>query len=296
MERLAQMRQRERVVLRPIEVGDGVNVALVMPFQPADSPARFVVAIIHLQPIPQQLNDAMTTMLNRSVDDVNRASATAAQQAKDRLTTQPKGGPWPAFEAARRCGQARNTPRCDGLSRRPDRRALSRDLYLLADDATLAKLLDDVGKRLAKVSSNDRSDDALAWQLDLSSLAFLSQTLSDGHLPPTLAAVLTDYAGEAGRHPGSMEEISKGLANRDDLERRLIAENMIYLEDSSPAARVRASDWLASRGKVLAGYDPLSTPRQRRDALEKRSHRPPRPQRIESNERMLSAAGTKHLN
>jgi hypothetical protein len=40
------------------------------------------------------------------------------------------------------------------------------------------------------------------------------------------------------------------------------------LEDSSPASRVRAFDWLTARGRAPAGYDPLGTPRQRRAALE----------------------------
>jgi len=53
------------------------------------------------------------------------------------------------------------------------------------------------------------------------------------------------------------------------LDARVIAENLIYLEDASPASRVRAYDWLQSRGRAPAGFDPLGTPRERRDALEK---------------------------
>jgi hypothetical protein len=262
--------QDERTVLRPLDVGDGLTVALVIPFQPVDSPVRFVVAVMHLKPAPTPADGALTAMLDRSRDDVNLESAGVARLVANRTSMQASGGPWPAFDAARAASS-------DPASRRAAMvylaaqtgASLSRDVYLLADDAALGKLLDDVGKRLAGASGNDRSDAALAWQLDLSSLAFLSQALSDSHLPPPLATVLTDYAGEAGRHAGSMEEISKGPANRADLERRLIAENLIYLEDSSPAARVRANDWLALRGKAPAGFDPLGTARQRRDALEK---------------------------
>ena len=73
-----------------------------------------------------------------------------------------------------------------------------------------------------------------------------------------LQAVLTDFAGEAGRHTGAMEDISRKLSGRADLESRMIAENRIYLEDSSPASRVRAFDWLQMRGQAPANFDPLA--------------------------------------
>jgi hypothetical protein len=57
--------------------------------------------------------------------------------------------------------------------------------------------------------------------------------------------------------------------SRASLDARLVSENLIYLEDSSPSARVRANDWLAARGRAPAGFDPLGPPRQRREALER---------------------------
>ena len=52
-------------------------------------------------------------------------------------------------------------------------------------------------------------------------------------------------------------------------------ENLIALEDSAPAARVRAYDYLAARGKALPGYDPLAPAKARRAALEKAREVPP---------------------
>ena len=42
----------------------------------------------------------------------------------------------------------------------------------------------------------------------------------------------------------------------------------MYLEDSSPSARVRAYDWLAARGRAPQGYEPLGPARERRRALD----------------------------
>ena len=41
------------------------------------------------------------------------------------------------------------------------------------------------------------------------------------------------------------------------------------LEDSSPAARVRAYDWLKAHARQPTGYDPLGEAHQRSAAIEK---------------------------
>ena len=128
--------------------------------------------------------------------------------------------------------------------------------------------VNDLALRVAGFSGTDRSDAALAWLQDVSSFQITGRLLSENQLSPDLSAVLTDFAGEAGRHPASIEEINRKLSTRAELENRLITENTIYLEDNSPAARVRALDWLKSRGHAPANFDPLGTPRQRRDALQ----------------------------
>ena len=88
-------------------------------------------------------------------------------------------------------------------------------------------------------------------------------------LPPELKAVLTVYAGEPGRHGGSLDDIAKQATSRQDLENRLTAENLVFLTDASPSSRVRAFDWLKARGLAPAGYDPMGTGKQRRQALDK---------------------------
>jgi hypothetical protein len=112
-------------------------------------------------------------------------------------------------------------------------------------------------------------DDTTGWLLDRTCLLQLTAILGDNKLPPELASVLARYAGEAGRNPSSMDQVLKGATGSADLRSRLVAENLVLLEDSSPSSRVRALDWLAQQGRAPAGYDPLAPPRARREALEK---------------------------
>ena len=77
------------------------------------------------------------------------------------------------------------------------------------------------------------------------------------------------HAGEAGRHAASIEQLTRGVGGRADFDGRVLGENLIFLEDSSPSSRVRAYDWLQSHGHAPAGYDPLGPPKARRAALER---------------------------
>jgi hypothetical protein len=139
----------------------------------------------------------------------------------------------------------------------------------VAEDSALEKLLAAIAARISAVAPADQSDSNLAWILDFTTLQTLSKMLNDNQLPPEFSSVLTSFGGEAGRHASSLDEITKNLTGPGELQTRLIAENMIYLEDSSPAARVRAFDWLKGRKREPAGYDPLAPARQRKTALEK---------------------------
>lgn len=107
------------------------------------------------------------------------------------------------------------------------------------------------------------------WLLDRISFEMLARTTIKRRLSPELTGVLLTLAGEAGRSPAAMEQILVNLSTRKDFENRLIAENFIALEDSSPAARVRAYDWLKAHACQPAGYDPLGEAHQRSAAIEK---------------------------
>jgi hypothetical protein len=142
------------------------------------------------------------------------------------------------------------------------------DVALIADDPTRQEL---AKKVVAKVGApaKVKTREGLAWVLENATFELLSEQSAAGKLAPELSATLAMHAGEAGRHPGALDEGLKTCANRQEFAVRLIAENYIYLEDSSPASRVRAYDWLLARDRAPAGFDPLGPPRERRAALER---------------------------
>lgn len=148
--------------------------------------------------------------------------------------------------------------------------AICQDAALVADDEVLARLATTIVEQAA--ATRDQPAGVAQWglTLDLCTIKVLAEMQSAGHLPAELQSVLTIHTGEVGRRAGSAEELlGGGVASRADLNNRLVAENLIALEDNSPAARVRAYDWLATRGRAPEGFDPLGPARARRDALEK---------------------------
>ncbi|HPF13861.1 MAG TPA: hypothetical protein PLJ12_06310, partial [Planctomycetota bacterium] len=79
--------------------------------------------------------------------------------------------------------------------------------------------------------------------------------------------LLLRHGGEVGRYPSTIEDAALQSADRETMRKRLLLENRLFLEDSSPSARVRAFDWLVRQGEDLGAFDPLASPSARRDAL-----------------------------
>jgi hypothetical protein len=145
--------------------------------------------------------------------------------------------------------------------------ALCEDTVLVADDALLAHLAAAVEHDAkSALASGDLA--GLGWRMDRAAIFSMLPLLDKATLPDELSTVLTLHLGEPGRHAAALDEVMQQATSRDDLDRRLIAENYIYLEDSSPAARVRAFDWLKAHQQAPAGFDPLASPKQRRLALD----------------------------
>lgn len=142
------------------------------------------------------------------------------------------------------------------------------DIAMVAEEDLRQALAAKVFARLG-VSGQAQSKETLAWALESASYELLSEMSASAKLPGELMAVLTLHAGEAARHPGSLDDALRTSTNRSAFDLRLIAENYIYLEDSSPASRVRAYDWLLARNRAPAGYDPMGPAKGRRAALER---------------------------
>ncbi|MCE9592878.1 MAG: hypothetical protein K8S98_01690 [Planctomycetes bacterium] len=263
-----QATDRELLALAPLAVGDGRTLVLAMPYRFSKSPAQALCAVIHVaggtdDPAHAEALRVCLENLKRSADEAGAAAKGFA----------PGAARWTGLEAAiaalsdasvRRaslvylCGQGEA--------------AICQDVALVADDAAMDQLCAMVIKAAADPVV-PRTAESLGWVLDRLSLQMLSQQLAAGKLPADLSAVLVQHTGQVGRSSAALEEVLKSAASRADLQTRLMAENFIQLEDSSPAARVaarvRACDWLVSRGAAPAGFDPLGPPRERREALEK---------------------------
>jgi len=106
-----------------------------------------------------------------------------------------------------------------------------------------------------------------AWVLDRAAYRVLIDLGREGYRTPSLETLLLLHAGQVGRDPTLLDEILRQSTGLEDWNRRLVRENGIFLEDMSPAARCRALEWLAARGKAPAGFDPLAPAKQRRAAL-----------------------------
>lgn len=142
---------------------------------------------------------------------------------------------------------------------------------LLLPDAELFALSDDA-LAVLDAASAETGGEQLAWQLDRAAIIRFAKAVDKS---PSLSATLTARFGEVGLDPASVVQLATASTTRQDFETRLQAEHVLFLEDTSPAARVRAFDWMKSRGLAPADYDPLGSRSERRAAVEKYLNPPP---------------------
>jgi hypothetical protein len=255
----------ELVVLQPMELRAPAAAMILVPFTFKDGTAKSVILSLHAT--MGATGDEMAKALATCTDDL-KASAAALSKA----SVAPAAGTaaWPGFEAAL---NGIRTP----ASRRPSLVYLAtqanadicEDAALSANDQTLEQLSTAILKQ-ASEGALPREPTSLGWALDGATLKFISQLQSSGtKAPPELLAVLLRHTGQVGDNSGSVDDLIKVSGSKKDFDLRVTAENMVYLEDNSPAARVRAFDWLSARGAAPAGYDPLGSPRERHDALQR---------------------------
>ena len=146
---------------------------------------------------------------------------------------------------------------------------LTSTVVLASDDKALGLIWEQVRAGAAKLVSHDRA--TVAWMLDQATIKAIS-SIKPEDSPTTLTPImgaLSAFAGEAGRQIDVLQSLASQSTGSDDLYNRIIAEQYIALEDNSPSVRVRAWDWLVVHAKPPPGFDPLGSPRQRRDALDR---------------------------
>ncbi len=253
--------QRELAILnRPLTNGKDLS-AVIAPFSLNSTSA--VAAVIEVRP---DLSDPLTELVY--TDNVLRANRAATQASKRLLDENGVDSEASGLLAALQSLSRPGSPRA-ALVYLCDQTAAPTcgDMSLVADEATLARLASAVHTKAESAGTVEKQ--SLGWILEQSAYELMTQLSTDGKLPPELSSVLTVHAGEAGRHADALTEALRGASSTPDLVSRIVTQNYIFLEDSSPAARVRAFDWLGTIGRAPAGFDPLADARQRRAALEK---------------------------
>ncbi|MFT7671389.1 MAG: hypothetical protein ACI8X5_004107 [Planctomycetota bacterium] len=142
-------------------------------------------------------------------------------------------------------------------------------LILIADNESIASYLDCVQQRLEQSPAEQDVAGQFGWLLEQSTYHWLALLSADPEqeIPDEFASLLVRNAGELGRYPDLVLEAVLTSSDQSELAERFVQENLIFLNDNHPAARLRAHDWLSAMGKATPGYDPLGPRDERRDAL-----------------------------
>ena len=257
---------RESVLIDPfpMDVGNPIIVLIPLKLEGSTTQASLARFDLSLQSSDESFTQAMKNtrgMLDRSASDVAAIPS--------RLPT--RSDAWSGYEfALRRTDESKLRRSSLNFVAAQTGSLIAHDLIVVADDATLGEYTELLLRSMAQ-STLPHEPELLGWLMDRVALALCAERAAAGPISTDISSVLTIHAGEVGRNPASLSDLIAGVGSREDLATRLTVENMIYLEDSSPASRVRAFDFLAARGLAPPDYDPLGALPQRRAALERAS-------------------------
>ena len=144
------------------------------------------------------------------------------------------------------------------------------DFVLTASEENLVALAERVAtERTVNSDASPQIGFDARWSIERGSWALLAGTALQGdQVSSSEKSLLLRHGGEVGRFPSLIEEALAACSSCEAFQLRLEKENRVFLKDASPAARVRALDWLLARGLAPAGYDPLASRADRRHALD----------------------------
>lgn len=156
---------------------------------------------------------------------------------------------------------------------------LTQDVAAVAQTPVLGELVKAVAANTTDAQAMPVT--TLGWVLDKTTYRLLYDMQKTKHLPEQLRIAMALHLGEAAWHASSLDEIARNLASRQDYRRRVIRENLIYLEDTSPADRLTAYDWLQTHHLAPPNYNPLAGNQARNAALDKAENNPAYMRRIQ---------------
>lgn len=139
------------------------------------------------------------------------------------------------------------------------------DLALVADDLWLELYATRIKKVMSELPADQPA--SLGWVLDRTCISMLIEQTGQPVARET-QGVMATYFGEVASRPALLEELVNSSPIRATFDTLTLAENVISLEDDSPASRVHAFNWLRRQGVAPEGYDPLASSQSRQKALE----------------------------
>jgi hypothetical protein len=145
---------------------------------------------------------------------------------------------------------------------------LCADVALDADETLLANCARAIAAQVPDAARLAADGGTLGWALERGCTRFLAERATQEPLPLELYAAVLRRTGELGRSPASLLDVVVKAKSLEEFHAAVATENRILLEDSHPATRVRAFDWLAARGLAPANFDPLASDDERDAALE----------------------------
>lgn len=165
------------------------------------------------------------------------------------------------------------------LARESDAR-VAIDLALIASSDDLSKLAAEAfpasaGATAAEPLGADSPDGAIAWRLESTSWRYLARGALTESLSPELQGVFLVHAGALALFPDViLDALNRSGRSLERFRERIVAEQLLALEDPAPSTRLRAHDWLESRDRAVEGYAPLAPRAQRQAALEAAAKEP----------------------
>lgn len=250
---------RETAVVDSLPLKDGATQVVVVPFKMDGTPWTTLLAVITVHELDDDTALEVAEVFRGELQDVSeRVRFVSPPGSADQGST--IAGALNALD--------------EGKSHRPpllvlatvSDAAIAADVVLVADDTVLAELRQRVREFASPENPPELLD--LQWFLDRTALQLLCQRAEEQKLSSELQSVMLLHTGDLARRPDALMDLLRSVRSSEELQQRLVAENFVALEDSAPAVRVTAFDWLRSRQRAPAGFDPLADARSRRAAID----------------------------
>ncbi|MFT6363542.1 MAG: hypothetical protein ACJAZ8_001961 [Planctomycetota bacterium] len=249
------------LVPSPFNSGDGRTLAL-----------RFSLGQSLLGDQDEVSRDALETEVMRALESAERTAFLRFGARRDAPVSSTERTVFAALEGLRYATDLRAVfAYLTGVLEPP----LALDLVLTADKDVLAKLAERVATDRLLTPETMGPDAGLGgsfdakWSMERGAWTLLVDRALASALTPGDASLMLRHGGEVGRFPTLLEGALGAARNTSEFIAYLERENGVFLSDASPAARVRAFDWLSARGMAPEDFNPLGTRGERRRVLDK---------------------------